>query len=161
MRKKSVASHVMKRDNVFYYVRHVPKDLIGHYSVKRLCFSLKTKCESSANRSSRSITQRLDDYWYGVRFSKLDVPINNLITSKQNNTEVSSKVVDALELYLRLKGRDRDKVFLAPELIHPTKKTWISFFIRLPFIQVIGIFLVFIGSLKVLNYFARLKATKL
>ena len=50
---------------------------------KRLCFSLKTKCESSANRSSRSITQRLDDYWYGVRFSKLDVPINNLIASKQ------------------------------------------------------------------------------
>ena len=85
MRKKSVASHVMKRDNVFYYVRHVPKDLIDHYSVKRLCFSLKTKCESSANRSSRSITQRLNDYWYGVRFSKMDVPVNNLIASKQNN----------------------------------------------------------------------------
>ena len=58
-----------------------------------------------------SITQRLDDYWYGLRFSKLDVPVNNLIALKQNNTEVSSKVVDALELYLRLKGRDRDKVF--------------------------------------------------
>ena len=79
MRKKSVASHVMKRDNVFYYVRHVPKDLIDHYSVKRLCFSLKTKCKTLANHSSRSITQRLDDYWYGVRFSKLDVPVNNLI----------------------------------------------------------------------------------
>ena len=92
-----MVSHVMKRDNVFYYVRHVPKDLIDHYSVQRLCFSLKTKCESSANRSSRSITQRLDDYWYGVRFSKLDVPINNLIVAKQNNTEVFSKVVDALE----------------------------------------------------------------
>ena len=65
MRKKSVESHVMKRDNVFYYVRHVPKDLIDHYNVKRLCFSLKTKCESSANRSSKSISQRLDDYWYG------------------------------------------------------------------------------------------------
>tara|TARA_B100000927_G_scaffold228640_1_gene188440 strand:- start:52 stop:429 length:378 start_codon:yes stop_codon:yes gene_type:complete len=72
---------------------------------------LKTTCESLANRSSRSITQRLDDYWYGVRFSKLDVPINNLIASKQNNTEVSGKVVDALELYLRLKGRDCDEVF--------------------------------------------------
>ena len=92
---------------------------------------MKTKCESSANRSSRSITQRLDDYWYGVRFSKLDVPINNLITSKQNNTEVSSKVVDALELYLRLKGRDRYKVFLTPELIHSSKRLWsilITFF---------------------------------
>ena len=131
MRKKSVASHVMKRDNVFYYVRHVPKDLIDHYSVKRLCFSLKTKCESLANRSSRSITQRLDDYWYGVRFSRLDVPVNNLIASKQNNIEVSSKVVDALELYLRLKGRDRYKVFLTPELIHSSKRLWsilITFF---------------------------------
>ena len=76
-----MATHVMKRDNVFYYVRHVPKDLIDHYSVQRLCFSLKTKCESLANRSSRSITQRLDDYWYGVRFAKLDVPISNSISS--------------------------------------------------------------------------------
>ena len=145
MRKKSVASHVMKRDNVFYYVRNVSKDLINHYSVKRLCFSLNTKYESSANRSSRLITQRLDDYWYGIRFSKLDVPVNNLVAAKQNNTEVASKVVDALELYKRLKGRDRDKVFLAPELIYSSKCSWISFFICLPFIQVIRIYFVFIG----------------
>ena len=85
---------------------------------------MKTKCESSANRSSRSITQRLDDYWYGVRFSKLDVPINNLIASKQINTEVSSKVVDALELYLRLKGRDRDAGF------HRTAKRNIKYVIK-------------------------------
>ena len=32
--QKSVESHVMKRDNVFYYVRHIPKDLIDHYNVK-------------------------------------------------------------------------------------------------------------------------------
>ena len=78
-----MVSQVMKRENVFYYVRPVPKDLIDHYSVKRLCFSLKTKCESLANRSSRSITQRLNDYWYGVRFAKLDVPISNSISSNQ------------------------------------------------------------------------------
>ena len=125
MRKKSVASHVMKRDNVFYYVRHLPKDLIDHYSVKRLCFSLKTKCVSLANRSSRSITQRLDDYWYGVRFSKLNVPVNNLMASKQIKSEVSSKVVDALELYLRLKGRDRDEVF------HRTARRNIKYIIKI------------------------------
>ncbi len=135
----------MKRDNVFYYVIHISKDLIDHYSVKRLCFSLKTKYESLANRSSRSITQRIDDYWYGVGFSELDVPVNNLIALKKNNTEVSSKLVNALELYLRLKGRDRDKVFLTPELIYSSKCSWISFFICLPFIQIIRIFFVFIG----------------
>ena len=125
MRKKIVASHVMKRDNVFYYVRHVPKDLIDHYSVKRLCFILKTQSESSANRPSRSITQRLNDYWYGVRFSKMDVPVNNLMASKQINSEVSSKVVDALELYLRLKGRDRDEVF------HRTARRNIKYIIKI------------------------------
>ena len=115
----------MKRDNVFYYVRHLPKDLIGHYNVKRLCFSLKTKCVSLANRSSRSITQGLDDYWYGVRFSKLNVPVNNLMASKQIKSEVSSKVVDALELYLRLKGRDRDEVF------HRTARRNIKYIIKI------------------------------
>ena len=114
----------MKRDTIFYYVRHVPKDLIDHYSVKRLCFILKTQIESSANRSSRSITQRLNDYWYGVRFSKMDVPVNNLMASKQINSEVSSKVVDALELYLRLKGRDRDEVF------HRTARRNIKYIIK-------------------------------
>ena len=39
------------------------------------------------------------------------MPINNLVAAKQNNTEVFSKVVDALEFYLRLKGIGRDKVF--------------------------------------------------
>ena len=42
MRKKLVAEHVMKRYDMFYYVRHIPIDLADHYSVKRLCFSLKT-----------------------------------------------------------------------------------------------------------------------
>ena len=111
MRNKYATIHVMKRDEMFYYVRHIPNDLNNIYSVKRLCFSLKTKSYSTAIRFAKSVLQRLDDYWYGVRFNKLDVPINNLITTKQNNTEAFSKVVDALEFYLRLKGIGRDKVF--------------------------------------------------
>ena len=30
MRKKYIAEHVMKRDDMFYYVRHIPIDLIEH-----------------------------------------------------------------------------------------------------------------------------------
>ena len=43
MRKKYAPEHVMIRDGVYYYVRHIPYDLAPIYSVTRLCFSLKTK----------------------------------------------------------------------------------------------------------------------
>ena len=67
MRNKCVTNHVMKRDSKYYYVRHIPKDLTQHYSIQRLCFSLKTNSVSTAIRYSKSITQRLDDYWFGIR----------------------------------------------------------------------------------------------
>ena len=60
----------MKRDSKYYYVRHIPSDLTHHYSVQRICFSLKTKSDSTAVRFSKSITQRLDDYWFGMRLKK-------------------------------------------------------------------------------------------
>ena len=72
MRNKYAAGHVMKRDDMFYYVRHIPKDLANHYSVKRLCFSLKTKSLGYAIRASKSVSQRLEDYWFGIRFKRMD-----------------------------------------------------------------------------------------
>jgi len=61
MRNKCVANHVMKRDGKYYYVRHIPKDLTHHYTVRRLCFSLKTNSDSIAIRFSKSITQRIKE----------------------------------------------------------------------------------------------------
>ena len=62
MRNKYATVHVMKRDEMFYYVRHIPYDLINIYSVKRLCFSLKTKSYATAVRFVKSVKQRLGDY---------------------------------------------------------------------------------------------------
>ena len=59
MRNKYVVEHVMKRDDVFYYVRHIPTDLAHNYSVKMLCFSLKTNSLGYAIRTSKSVSQRL------------------------------------------------------------------------------------------------------
>ena len=69
----------MKRNNQFYYVRHIPSDLTHHYSVQRICFSLKTKSDSTAVRFSKSITQRLDDYWFGMRLKNMNVPAEDKI----------------------------------------------------------------------------------
>ena len=74
MRNKCEASHVLYRDGVYYYVRRVPYDLTSHYDVKRLCFSLKTKSAAAAIRASKSIKQRLEDYWLGLRLQNMDIP---------------------------------------------------------------------------------------
>jgi len=112
MRNKCVANHVMKRDNQFYYVRHIPSDLTHHYSVQRICFSLKTKSDSTAVRFSKSITQRLDDYWFGMRLKNMNVPAGDKIKPDGAiNDDETPKISDALDLYLRLKGVGKDKVF--------------------------------------------------
>ena len=111
MRNKYDASHVMYRDGVYYYVRRIPCDLTSFYSVKRLCFSLKTKSLKAANRSAASISQRLDDYWLGLRLQKLDIPAIHLTKQHESNTSVSPALSDACDLYLRLKGIGKDKVF--------------------------------------------------
>ena len=111
MRNKYDASHVMYRDGMYYYVRRIPCDLTSFYSVKRLCFSLKTKSLKAANRSAASISQRLDDYWLGLRLQKLDIPAIHLTKQHESNTSVSPALSDACDLYLRLKGIGKDKVF--------------------------------------------------
>ena len=111
MINKYVAEHVMKRDDMFYYVRHIPIDLANHYSVKRLCFSLKTKSLGYAIRASKSVSQRLEDDWFGIRFKRMDVPAINAVRMEDAILDDSPTILDALNLYLKLKGQGKDKVF--------------------------------------------------
>ena len=111
MRKKYVGEHVMKRDDMFYYVRHIPRDLSEHYRVKRLCFSLKTKSLGYAIRVARSVSQRLEDYWFGIRFKRMDVPVIDSVRKENSESNESPTILDALDLYLKLKGQGKDKVF--------------------------------------------------
>ena len=81
MRKKYAPEHVMIRDGVYYYVRHIPCDLIAYYNVSRLCFSLKTKSLKAAIRVSRSVTQLLEEYWLGLRLQNMDIPAIQVVKS--------------------------------------------------------------------------------
>ena len=58
MRNKYVANHLLNRDGNYYLVRRVPNDLKKLYTVKRLCFSLKTKSYSSAIRMIKSVVKQ-------------------------------------------------------------------------------------------------------
>ena len=109
MRNKYDASHVMCRDGVYYYVRRIPCDLTSFYSVKRFCFSLKTKSLKAANRSAASISQRLDDYWLNLRLKEAEIPAAHLLRSipSQNIHSTLPTITDALDLYHRVKGHNK------------------------------------------------------
>ncbi|MDC1118402.1 tyrosine-type recombinase/integrase [Alphaproteobacteria bacterium] len=112
MRDKCEANHVLYRDGIYYYVRRVPHDLTSHYNVKRLCFSLKTKSASAAVRASKSINQRLEDYWLGLRLQNMDIPAIQVVRGSNDLQNNTIHLSEACELYLRLKGGGKDKVFI-------------------------------------------------
>ena len=119
MRDKCEANHVLYRDGVYYYVRRAPYDLTSYYDVKRLCFSLKTKSASAAVRASKSINQRLEDYWLGLRLQSMDIPAIQVVKSTHSVADDTLLVSEACELYLRLKGVDKDKVFIQTAALLP------------------------------------------
>ena len=71
---KNDNQYIRCRDGVYYFVRRVPNDLKDIYSSDRISMSFKTKLITTARRVARSIDQRLEDYWMGIRLQKLDIP---------------------------------------------------------------------------------------
>ena len=89
MRKKYAPEHVMIRDGVYYYVRHIPYDLSPIYLVTRLCFSIKAKSLKAAIRTSKSVTQRLKDYWLGLRLQNMDIPTIQVVKASDEANDAS------------------------------------------------------------------------
>ena len=104
--------YVTCSNGIYYFIRRVPTDLSDQYRSNKIKLSLRTRNSSKANRCARSITQRLDDYWLGLRLQKLDIPAMNLIRMDINDTDSGFRLSDALDLYLKLKGIDKDKTFI-------------------------------------------------
>ena len=99
------------RDGVYYFVRRIPVDMQHHYDKCRLYFSLRTHSKARAVRAAQSITQRLDDYWMGVRLQKLDVPKLSVIPDWTDRVDNAPTLSEAVEFYLELKGHGRNKTF--------------------------------------------------
>ena len=107
---RSNDNYVSCRAGIYYYIRRVPYDVRQHYASKRLSFSLKTKSYAGALRAAQSVTQRLEDYWLGLRLQDMDIPAIHLV--RTNHEDDSSPVMlDAVENYLRIKGND-DRIFI-------------------------------------------------
>ena len=106
----NASRYVSNRDGVFYYIRRVPYDVRQHYASSRISFSLRTKSLRSAARTASSVTQRLEDYWLGLRLQQMDIPAIHLV--KADDAEDNSPLLlDAAEMYLNTKGKT-DKTFI-------------------------------------------------
>ena len=104
--------YIRCRDGIYYFVRRVPDDVKSYYSSERISMSLRTKSNGVAIRATKSICQRFDDYWLGLRLQKMDIPAIHLVGSNEVLNDSSPNINDALNLYLRLKGIDKGKTFI-------------------------------------------------
>jgi hypothetical protein len=75
--------------------------------------SLRTKSVKAATHAAQSINQRLDDYWYGLRLQKMEVPaLHLLIDDKADVEDKSPTLLDAVEMYLQLKDSKDSSTFI-------------------------------------------------
>ena len=88
---KSIASYVYCRAGIYYYTRRVPYDVRQNYASKRLSFSLRTKSNTGALKAAQSVTQRLEDYWLGLRLQDIDIPAIHLV--KASHVDDSSPLM--------------------------------------------------------------------
>ena len=122
----NASQYVSNRDGVFYYIRRVPHDVRQHYASSRISFSLRTKSLSSAARAASSVTQRLEDYWLGLRLQQMDIPAIHLV--KADDVEDNSPLLlDAVEMYLKTKGKT-DKTLSGQQDVtpHMWPRCWVT-----------------------------------
>ena len=83
------AEHFLwQKSRNYYFVIRVPKDIQEHYKSSRVVIYLKTNRRDSAVKASRSIAQRLEDYWLSLTLSEAArLPINDLILGGATRTK--------------------------------------------------------------------------
>ncbi len=107
-------SYLYKKRGVYYFSKRIPCDVRSYYKSDRIVICLRTKSNVSAIRSSKSLYQKLDDYWTSIRLTKMQVPAEHMLVSKPliNSNSNAPLLSEVLSTYLRLKGEGKDKIFV-------------------------------------------------
>lgn len=104
--------YTFKKGNIFYFSRTIPNDLSEHYSRKRIVSSLRTTSFNQARILANAYSNKLEQYWLGLRLEKYQIPGLNLIKVSDTNTDSSlPSIIDAKELYFSVKGKGKPKLF--------------------------------------------------
>ena len=62
-----------RKDGVFYFSRRIPKDIRHKYERDRFVICLRTKSRVVADKLTRAIVARLDEYWMSLRIADLNI----------------------------------------------------------------------------------------
>ena len=104
-------SYLYKKRGVFYFSKRVPCDVRSYYKSDRLVICLRAKSNASAVRASKSLYQRLNDYWTSIRLTNMQVPAEHMLLKKPliNSNSNAPLLSEALSTYLRLKSEGKNK----------------------------------------------------
>jgi len=102
------------RNGIFYFTRNVPSDLKSRFNKNRVVVSLHTRSITRAQKSASALSDRLDRYFDSLRLERfhsqeLGLKFDTNMVTDSDEPEVT--ITDALDLYVRLKGTGRGKVF--------------------------------------------------
>ena len=104
-------SYLFQKRDIWYFSRHVPVDIRGHYRSERIVRSLRTKSYAKASKTAAVWSDHLESVWAGIRLRHL-----GLGPSFEDALSPSSKgpaLTAALETYLKLKGHGRSALYEA------------------------------------------------
>ncbi len=101
------------RKGTYYSSRAIPSDLCHRFPKRKIEVSLRTKSESKAARSAAALSDRLERYWGGLRLEMIyskELGLTVLPEARRVASD-SFSLTNALELYHRLKGVGKTKLF--------------------------------------------------
>ena len=102
---KNDPSYLWLKGRIYYYNRHIPRDVRHHYDVTRLVICLKTRRHDLAVKAAARLTHQLEDYWTTLRFGSKTFKV---VSEQRRDAPILS---EALETYLHLKGNSKGKSF--------------------------------------------------
>jgi hypothetical protein len=99
---------------MFYFSRAVPSDLQHRFDKRKVEVSLRTKSEPRARKSAAALSDRLERYWDSLRMELIYSRELGLSVIEEGTARQASKLTfdEVLELYHRLKGVGKTKLFL-------------------------------------------------
>ena len=111
-------SYTFQKNGVWYFSRRVPVDLRRHYRTGRIAYSLRTKSIRDARVRAMSDAAKLDRHWHIMRMSSGCLARKHFLANVENEQkrsqgEQSPSVLEAVEVYKRLKGANKSVAFEA------------------------------------------------
>jgi hypothetical protein len=106
---KKTDSYLFQKRGIWYFSKHVPVDVRGHYPQPRIVRSLRTRLHSKASRTATVWCEQLESVWAGIRVRHFGIgPSLEQITRQPVG---GPKLSSALAMYLKLKGDGKSELY--------------------------------------------------